>query len=43
MANTITLTFLTLEDMKAQVRLEPSFTDEDNYLMMLGRAAERRL
>ena len=43
MANTITLTFLTLEDMKAQARLEPSFTDEDNYLMMLGRAAERRL
>ena len=43
MANTITLQFLTLEDMKAQVRLESSFTDEDNYLMMLGRSAERRL
>ena len=43
MANTITLQFLTLADMKAQVRLESSFTDEDNYLMMLGRAAERRL
>jgi hypothetical protein len=43
MANTITLQFLTLEDIKAQVRLESSFTDEDNYLMMLGRAAERRL
>jgi hypothetical protein len=43
MANTITLQFLTLADIKAQVRLESSFTDEDNYLMMLGRAAERRL
>jgi hypothetical protein len=43
MANTITLQFLTLADIKEQVRLESSFTDEDNYLMMLGRAAERRL
>lgn len=43
MANTITLQFLTLTDIKDQVRLESSFTDEDNYLMMLGRAAERRL
>ena len=43
MANTITLQFLTLEDMKAQARVEADFHDEDNYLMMLGRSAERRL
>ena len=43
MANTITLQFLTLADIKAQARIEADFTDDDQYLMMLGRAAERRL
>ena len=43
MANTITLQFLTLPDIKAQARIEADFTDDDQYLMMLGRAAERRL
>jgi hypothetical protein len=43
MANTITLQFLTLEDIKAQARIESSFTDEDSYLTNLGRAAERKL
>jgi hypothetical protein len=43
MANTITLQFLTLEDIKAQARIEADFTDDDQYLMMLGKAAERRL
>ena len=41
--NTITLQFLTLADIKAQARIEPSFTDEDQYLLRLGRAAERHL
>jgi hypothetical protein len=43
MANTITLQFLTLADIKAQARIEADFTDDDQYLMMLGKAAERRL
>ena len=43
MANTITLQFLTLEDIKAQVRIDASFTDEDTYLLRLGRSAERHL
>ncbi len=43
MANTITLKFLTLPDIKAQARIEADFTDDDRYLMILGRAAERRL
>ena len=43
MANTITLQFLTLADIKAQARIEADFTDDDQYLVMLGRAAERRL
>ena len=43
MSNTITLQFLTLADIKAQARIEADFHDEDNYLMMLGKAAERRL
>ena len=43
MANTITLQFLTLPDIKAQARIEANFTDDDQYLMMLGKAAERRL
>ena len=43
MANTITLQFLTLADIKAQARIESSFTDEDNYLMKLGKAAERKV
>ena len=41
--NTIQLQFLTLADIKAQARIEPSFTDEDGYLMRLGKAAERKL
>ena len=41
--NTITLQFLTLADIKAQARIEPSVTDEDQYLLRLGRAAERHL
>jgi hypothetical protein len=43
MANTITLQFLTLADIKAQVRIESSFTDDDQYLTMLGKAAERKV
>ena len=43
MSNTITLQFLTLPDIKAQARIEADFTDDDQYLMMLGKAAERRL
>ena len=43
MANTITLQFLTLEDIKAQVRIMPDDNFEDNYLLKLGKAAERRL
>ena len=43
MANTITLQFLTLADIKAQARIEADFTDDDQYLMKLGKAAERRL
>lgn len=43
MANTITLQFLALPDIKAQARIEADFTDDDQYLMMLGKAAERRL
>ena len=41
--STITLQFLTLADIKAQARIESDFTDEDNYLMLLGRAAENKL
>ena len=41
--NTIQLKFLSLADIKAQARIEPSFTDEDGYLMRLGKAAERKL
>ena len=41
--STITLKFLTLADIKAQARIESDFTDEDNYLTMLGKAAERKL
>ena len=43
MANTITLQFLTLEDIKAQTRVESDYTDDDQYLMLLGRAAERKV
>ena len=43
MAETITLQFLTLPDIKAQVRIMPDDNFEDNYLLMLGKAAERRL
>jgi hypothetical protein len=39
----ITLKFLTLAQIKQQARIEPSDTYEDNYLMLLGRAAERKL
>jgi len=43
MANTITLEFLTMDDIKAQARVEPEFTDDDDYLKLLGRAAERKV
>jgi hypothetical protein len=43
MSNTITLQFLTLADIKAQARIDASFTDEDQYLLRLGKAAERKL
>lgn len=39
----IILQFLTLDDIKAQARVETDFHDEDDYLMRLGRAAERKL
>ena len=39
----ITLQFLSLDDIKAQARIEEDFHDEDEYLMLLGRAAERNL
>ena len=39
----ITLKFLTLADIKAQARIEEDFTAEDNYLMLLGKAAERKV
>ena len=35
--------FLTLEDIKAQARIEADFTDDDQYLMMQGKAAERKV
>lgn len=35
--------FLTLADIKAQARIEASFTDEDTYLLRLGKSAERKL
>ena len=34
---------MTLADIKAQARIEADFTDDDQYLKMLGKAAERRL
>lgn len=37
------MTFLTLEDIKAQARIEPEDTSEDTYLLLLGRAAERKV
>ena len=43
MSNTITLQFLTLADIKAQARIEPEDTSEDTYLLLLGRAAERKV
>lgn len=43
MANEITLKFLTLTDIKAQVRVESDYTDDDTYLMQLGKAAENHL
>ena len=39
----ITLKFLTLADIKAQARIESDFTEEDGYLLMLGKAAERKI
>lgn len=35
--------FLSLDDIKQQARIEPDFTDEDTYLTLLGKAAERKL
>lgn len=43
MANTITLKFLSLPDIKAQARIEADYTDDDDYLKMLGAAAEEKL
>ena len=40
---TITLQFLTLADIKKQARIESDFTLEDDYLLALGKAAERKL
>ena len=40
---TITLKFLTLAQIKQQARIETEFHDEDDYLMALGKAAERKL
>lgn len=39
----IQLQFLTLEEIKKQARVEADFTEEDDYLFLLGRAAERKL
>jgi hypothetical protein len=43
MSSEITLKFLSLEKIKAQARIESDFTEEDDYLMALGKAAERKL
>lgn len=43
MANTKEFQFLTLEEIKQQARIEPDFTEEDQYLTLLGLAAERKL
>ena len=32
--------WLTLEDIKAQLRIEPDFTEEDSLLIMYGESAE---
>ena len=40
MANTITLKFLTLADIKDQLRLESDYTLEDDKLLKFGKAAE---
>ena len=40
MANTITLKFLTLTDIKDQLRIESDFTLEDDKLLKFGKAAE---
>lgn len=42
-AREITLQFLTLEEIKEQARIEADFTEEDNYLMLLGKAAEKKV
>lgn len=39
----MTLKFLSLDTIKAQARIEADFHDEDDYLMALGKAAERKL
>ena len=43
MANTKEFQFLTLAEIKEQARIEPDFTEEDQYLTLLGLAAERKL
>ena len=43
MAREITLQFLTLEEIKEQARIEAGFTEGDNYLMLLGKAAEKKV
>lgn len=43
MADTITLQFLTLATIKAQLRIESEYTEEDEYLTSLGKVAERKV
>ena len=39
----ITLKFLTLDIIKEQANIDTGFHDDDDYLKLLGRAAERKL
>lgn len=34
---------ITLEDIKSQLRLEADYSDEDQYLTLIGAAAESRM
>ena len=40
MASTITLKFLTLQDIKDQLRIDADFTEEDEKLKKFGKSAE---
>lgn len=33
--------FLTLEEIKKQLNIDPQFTEDDNYLLSLGEVAEK--